>query len=186
MAELAISRVAWVAAAAAWAVSGLVSVTQPSYWDPVTMLDWAAVWSYSAALLLLAPAILLIARLTPGRPITAAAIAVAGGVVAAGGANALEDGFGVKAFGNAYVAGILVGWLSIVWLGLAQQRYGFPRLALLSGMLFLGLALASVGGGLVVAASLASVALAPAWFLRAARPGGPDPIPDPDPEVGPP
>ena len=176
------SRIVWIVAAAAWAVSGLVSLTEPAYWSASTVLDWAAVWAYSSALLLLAPAVLLLARLTPSRSVASAGAAVAVGVLVAGSANALEDGFGMKAMGMAYVGGLVVAWLSIGWLAYAQHRAAVPRLAGLSLAMVLGMALVAVGGGIIVAASLTVAASASRWLVRVSSATPADPPHEP--EVG--
>ena len=61
----------------------------------MTTLDWASIWLYSAAWLLLAPAVLLMGRLVASREVRTLAAIVAAGALATGIANGLEDGFEV-------------------------------------------------------------------------------------------
>ena len=51
---LSLSRIVWLVTGATWAARSLLERADPDYWDPVTTLDWSAVWTFSAALLLLA------------------------------------------------------------------------------------------------------------------------------------
>ena len=63
------SRVIWLLTGAAWAGRSLVEFAHPDYFDPVTALDWTAVWLYSAALLLFAPSLVLLGSLATSRSV---------------------------------------------------------------------------------------------------------------------
>ena len=116
---LAVARVVWLITGVVWAVSGLVLLTDVEYWDPVTSLDYVAVWSYSLGWLGLAVSILLLAGLVASRPVAIVAVVVALGAAAAGIANGIEDGLGMKALGTLYVIGVLVAAFGLLPLILA-------------------------------------------------------------------
>jgi hypothetical protein len=164
------SRILWLLAGGARAAASSILLANPSYWDPATTLDWAAVWLFTAALLLLGPSVLALARLTPSRSTMAAAVVIAIGAIAAGVANALEDGLGVKAMGTLYVIGFLTAGLSLPALAAAFRHAGASRLAGLSLALFLGVLLFTIGGGLIILFALGAIAVSPSWFLRRATP----------------
>ncbi len=170
------ARVIWLATGIAWAVRSLLEYAHPDYWDPVTALDWAAIWLFSAALLLLAPAVLLMSRLAPHPPVTAVARVVAAGAVVAGVANGLEDGLGVNWLGIFYVAGILVAGLALLPLAVAFRRAGSVRLGWLTAALFLGILTFTLGGGLIVLVAFASLAVAPQWFAQPSSTSLADPL----------
>lgn len=159
-----VSRLIWLLTGAAWATRSVVAFADPDYWDPVTALDWTAVWLYSVALLLFAPAVLLLGRIAASRSVTTTATVVAIGAVLAGGANALEDGFGVQQLGTLYVVGFLTAWLAVLALAVALQRARFTRLAGLSVLLFVSVLLFTLGGGLLILGGLGALAIVPAWF----------------------
>jgi hypothetical protein len=164
-----VARLIWVVTGIAWAARSLLAFADPDYYSPVTALDWAAVWTYSAAWLLLAPSVLLIASLAGSRSVTVIAAICATAAVLAGGANALEDGFRVPIGPTPYVVGFLVGWLSLVLLAttlarVKQWRLGALCLATFGGILFaFGFA-----GGVVILVVLVALAFAPEWFIRRA------------------
>ncbi len=160
------SRIVWLVTGIAWAARSMLEFAHPNYYDPATVMDWGAVWLYSVALLLLAPSVLLIGQLAQSRPVMAAAAVTAVGAAVAGGANAIEDGFGVSAGGMLYVVGFLTAWLSLLPLAATLWRSRCLRLAGLSVALFFGIALFTVGGGLIVLAALGALAIAPGWFAR--------------------
>lgn len=142
----------------------MLEFANPDYWDPVSALDWTAVWAFSAALLLLAPSVLLLGRLAPSSKVMITAAVVAVGALIAGLANGIEDGLGVEGLGVAYVAGFLVAWLGLAVLAVMFGIDGRARLVLLVGALVVGIALFTVGGGLIVLCVLGGVAVAPRWF----------------------
>ena len=160
------ARALWLLTGIAWAAASLILFAGPEYWDPVTALDWTAIWLYTAAWLLFAPSVVLIGRLSASPRVAAFAGLCAVGAVVAGSANALEDGFGMEGLGTWYVVGFLTAGLSLVPLGLAQWKDASPRLAGLSFALFLGIMLFTDGGGLVILVALAAIAATPGWFTR--------------------
>jgi hypothetical protein len=165
----ALARVVWLLTGLLWAATSLLGFAHPDYWDPVTPLDWSAVWLYSAAWLAVAPAVLLLGRLAASRQVMIVATVVAIGALVAGGSNAAEDGFGVSSMGTFYVLGFMTGGLALLPLATTFQRAGHSRLAGLSIALFVGVLLFTLGGGLIILVALGSLAVAPQWF-RAAIP----------------
>lgn len=166
------SRMIWLLTGGAWAGGSLIAFADPDYWDPVTALDWSAVWLYSAALLLFAPSVLLLGRLASSRPVTTVAMVASIGALVAGLANALEDGFGVKALGTFYVVGFLTAGLAMLPLAATFRQARCSRLAALSVLLFFGVLTFTVGGGLLILGGFGALAIAPSWFAR------PEPLPD--------
>lgn len=166
---IAAARIVWLLTGGVWATHALVGFTDPEYWNPVTALDFAAVWLYSAGFLTLALTAILLGRLVPTRQVQRAAIVMAIAALVTGVANGIEDGLGVKTAGSVYVIGalaLLVGTLALV---VALARAGPPRLAWMAGGLAIGLLLVSIGGGLVILGTLGGLALRPAWFLGQVR-----------------
>lgn len=118
------------------AVAGrtLLEFAQPQYYDPVTTLDYVAVWSYSLALGLLAIAIPLLARdAHAGRLAMVAAIVSGSAAGSAAVANGIQDGIGVPAFGSLYVPAVLVMLLGLLVLALLLAREGRRRAAIVAG-----------------------------------------------------
>jgi hypothetical protein len=160
-----VSRVVWLLAGGAWAARSL-AFANPDYWDPVTVLDWSAVWLFTGALLLFALSLLLLGRLASSRQVMTVATVGAIGALVAGLANAIEDGFGVKALGTLYVVGFLTAGISLLPLAATLRQARCSRLARLAVLLFVGVLLFTVGGGLIILAGLGALAFAPAWFVR--------------------
>lgn len=98
--RMRISRIRWIAAGIAWAAGSLIGFVRPEYWNPVTALDWVAVWLYSVGWLVLAPAVFLLSLLTWPRAVRGIALVVAVACLAAGVANGFEDGLGWKDWGS--------------------------------------------------------------------------------------
>ena len=108
-----------------WTGRSLLEVlAHPDYWDPVTSLDWLAIWSFSLAFALLALTIPLLARDSrAGRlvDVTAASVALAAALASV--ANVIEDAFAVTGASTFYVIGALgtlVGLIALcvgLWLG---------------------------------------------------------------------
>jgi hypothetical protein len=108
-----------------WTGRSLLEVlAHPDYWDPVTSLDWLAIWSFSLAFALLAVTIPLLARDSrAGRlvDVTAALVALAAALASV--ANVIEDAFAVTGASTFYVIGALgtlVGLIALCagfWLG---------------------------------------------------------------------
>ena len=93
----------------------------PDYFSPVLAVDYAAVASFSAALIVLAACVWDL-RVVPTRAVAVGGAAAALGLFIAGVANILEDGFGASALGVAYVTGVLVGTLSLIPMGVGLAR----------------------------------------------------------------
>jgi len=166
------SRVIWLLTGVAWAGRSLVEFAHPDYFDPVTALDWTAVWLYSAALFLFAPSLVLLGRLAASRSVMTFAAISAIGALVAGGANAIEDGFSVAIGGTLYVVGFMTMWLALLPLAVTLYRAPCSRLAGLSVLLFVGVLLFNLGGGLLILGGLGALAIAPSWFTRP----GPAPV----------
>ena len=163
----AASRLVWLLTGAVWATRSVVGFADPDYWNPITTLDWAAVWLFSACWLTLGPAVILLGRLVPARPVRAVAAVVAIAALLAGVANGIEDGFGVKSWGTFYVLGSMTAWLGWLALVVTFARAGRSRLAWLAGGLFVGFLLFNVGGGFLTLVALGGLAVKPRWFLVA-------------------
>lgn len=164
----AVSRAIWLVTGCAWAARSLLGFSQPNFTDPVTALDWLAVWSFTACWLLLAPSVILLARLTASRQVIAIACVVAVGALGAGVANAVEDGLGAKAWGNLYIVGSLTAWFGLLALAFVTNRAGHARLAKLCLALFVGFLLFPLGGGFISLAAWAMLAIAPSNFMATA------------------
>jgi hypothetical protein len=50
----------------AFGVRGVISFQDPDYWEPVTVLDYASIWTYSLALVLAGPALMILVPVRPG------------------------------------------------------------------------------------------------------------------------
>jgi hypothetical protein len=165
-----LARFVWLLTGAVWALRSLMEFGSPDYWDPITAFDWTAVWLYSIAWLLMAPSLLLIGRSGMSRPVMVAAAVASVGCVFAGGANALEDGFGFSSMGTWYVIGFFLAWLALLPLATLFYRAGRLRLAALVVALFAGIILLNAGGGLIVLAALGSLAVMPDWYEHRTTP----------------
>ena len=163
---ITLSRIVWLITGVAWAARSLMEFAHPDYWDPATALDWSSIWVYSAAWFGMAASVLLLARLAPTRPVVTVAALVVTASVLAGGANALEDGFGMESLGTLYVIGILGAWLGLLPLAVAFRLAKVTRLAGLTVGLFVGITSFTFGGGLIVLAALGSIAVVPDWYAR--------------------
>jgi hypothetical protein len=164
------TRVAWLVAGLAWAARSVIEFARPEYYDPVSLLDWSAVWSYTAAWLLSALAVPLLARSVGSSAVVAVSVAFMVAAVVAGSANALEDALDQSWGGTPYVIGFLVAWLSLIPLTVLVWRAGSRRLAVLPLALFVSVALFNSGGGVVVLAAAVAFAVAPRWFEATPRP----------------
>lgn len=134
----------------AWALRSLLGLADPVYYHPVTAIDYAAVYSYSLALLLQPLGLALLYTLSGRRRsvgIVVVILAVAAVVTAV--ANLLEDGFAMKGLGVVYVLGAApFAFGQIVLAALLAMRV--PReLALVPAGLFLGMFAFERGGGLL-------------------------------------
>jgi hypothetical protein len=114
---------------------GAIGYAHPTYWEPATTLDWAAVLTFSGFLAAVAAAMLLLARDQLGASRWTIGVGAAGAGLA-GAANALEDGVGVSEFGYAFAAGtalmatgILLGGLLLTVFATTQRWLGLLFLA---------------------------------------------------------
>jgi hypothetical protein len=128
----------------------------------VNLLDWVAVVSFSLGLAALAPGAWLIAELAGrGRFVVSAAVILAVGGIVAAVANFIEDGLGVKAFGDVFALGlfgVLSGLVALAVLLAVARRF---VLVALPGATIAGLMLINdAGGGFLILA---------AWLVVAAR-----------------
>jgi hypothetical protein len=141
----------YLATGLAWTgVSLLEIVAHPHYWEPVTIVDWIAVWTYTLAFVLTALTVPLIARdARAGRAVGVVA-AIAGGAAAlAAIGNVFEDAFDQSAWSKAYVAGALGTLLAMVGLAALLALRHRPRSALAVALILVGLAVQSAGLGWV-------------------------------------
>ena len=159
------ARILWIATGLAWAFRSVLAAFDPQYYDPVTNLDHLAVWSFSVALLLTAPTVVLLALLVRSPVAVVVAAVSATGALLAAAANFAEDGFGVSAAGTGYIVGVLVMWLGLVVLTIVAAVARRGRLAVAFGLCVVGLALFNVaGGGILVLAVLVALATRRSWF----------------------
>lgn len=108
--------------------AGLALVFQPDYWDPQTLLDYVAVAGTSLGLLLLALGVWGIhlgrhgqgglSKLTWSLGIGITCLAA----VMVGGANFVEDWFGLKAFGDVFVFGMMFLLVGMILAGQSSLR----------------------------------------------------------------
>jgi hypothetical protein len=160
-----------------FAVVGVVFFAHWVATDPTSegsdhMQDWAYVLWFSAALLLLAFAVPLYARLIGGRTVFRASLVPAAGAALASLSNVLEDGFGMDWAFFVFVlgtAGLVFGLLALTAV-IAIGRGGAHRLLALVPAGTLAAILFSVlaGGVLMLITWLAAAALALALPRRAA------------------
>jgi hypothetical protein len=160
------ARIVWLVTGLVWAGRSLLELAGPDYWDPVTPLDHLAVYSFSAAWMLLAVSVLVLGRLVPRRGVVLTTTVVAVAAFLAGTANAIEDGLGLKTWGALYVVGSLTAWLGLLPLAYLLWRGGPTRLAIAPTLTFLGFAMLPIGGGLLVLAGWAVPAIRPSAILE--------------------
>ena len=151
----------WLLTGVVWAAASLIRVIgHPTYWAPATPVDWVAVVGWSASLMLLAASLLLAIGAVALRGPTAAIVHLtAGGAATAAIANLLEDGARVPGFGTVYVAGILVAWLGLAALAVLFARRRRWDAAVAFALMFAGVALSTLGGGVLVLAGWATMAV---------------------------
>lgn len=135
-----------------WTGRSLLEVlVHPDYWDPVTSLDWLAIWSLSLAFALLALTIPLLARDSrAGRlvDVTAASVALAAALASV--ANVIEDAFAVTGASAFYVIGALGTLVGLIALcaGLWSDRRRSSALVVL--LILVGVASMALGMGWLV------------------------------------
>ena len=169
-------KVVWLATGVAWAASSLLLLASPTYWEPATILDWAAVLAYTVAWLLLAPSVVLVSRLAEARRAHLVGAAIAVAAVVAGIANIVEDGLGVAGASEWYVYGILIATVLLVPFAYLFARERALRLAAFALALFIGIGFTAAGiGGLVVLVLFGALALRTEWFQSRSAPPMPEP-----------
>jgi hypothetical protein len=160
------TRLVWLLAGLAWAARSVMEFARPDYYEPVTLLDWSAVVSYSVAWLISAAAVLLLARDLGARPVHVFAVIFAVAATVAGLANLVEDALDQAWGGTPYIIGFLVAWIALLPLAAVVGRSGTWRVALLPMAMFIAISLFNVGGGIILLLAASAFALAPRWFLR--------------------
>jgi hypothetical protein len=144
-----------VAVGVAWAVVSLRFLAHLS-------IEWLYVGSFSIALALLAPGMILLADLGGRtRAVSGGCVVVAIGAIVAAVANFIEDGLGIAAFGEIFtigLGGVLVGlpFLVIVFIWRRPRWLAAVALATFVGMF----ASQQAGGGFLVLAAWLIVAVA--------------------------
>ena len=150
----------------AWFVRGAIGLAGPSYYAPVTALDFAAVWAMSGGLLLTAGSFLALLRdwPSPDRSVAVAAWAGAAGAVVAAIGNALEDAFDVDAGWMLFVVGAVATALALVALGAFALRGGVARRAVAGALFVAALGFFAADAGGLVLTGIAFFVLA--WLHR--------------------
>lgn len=142
----------YIATGLLWTGRSLLEVlAQPDYWDPVTLVDWIAVWSYSVAFVLLAIAVPLLARdARAGRPVQvfAALVTVAAALAALG--NAAEDAFDIGAASTVYVIGALGTLIGLIAFAAGLAVSGRTTFATVAVLTVVGVAMMVFGFGFLV------------------------------------
>lgn len=139
-----------------WIVYAAVRLTGPTYWAPVTILDYVAVVMWSAAMLALALCLWPLADEGAARIV--ARIGSVGAITNSA-ANLLDDLFRLRLFGSGFVVSALVILIALVVLAVLLFRSGARSYAAVALLTVLGLALVDVGGAAVVGATWSAVAL---------------------------
>jgi len=135
-----------------WTGRSLLEVlAHPDYWDPITSLDWLAIWSFSLAFALLALTIPLLARDSRAGhlvDVTAASVALAAALASV--ANVIEDAFAVTGASTFYVIGALGTLVGLIALcaGLWLDRRRSSALVVL--LILVGVASMVLGMGWLV------------------------------------
>jgi hypothetical protein len=142
-----------------WAFRAAIELAKPAYWEPVTALDWVAVMTYSVALVLLAPAMIVLIELS-GRSRTMKALSAAVGATAVvmAIANFVEDGLGVDAFSRLFVGAALALFAALVVTTLVLATSKPRALALVPLATLFGVGALDAGGGFLVFVAWSTVA----------------------------
>jgi hypothetical protein len=153
--------VAYLALGLTWTFRSVLGVVaDPEYYDPVTTVDWVAVWSYSLALAFAAVTVPLLARdAGAGRVATGFAWIAGAGALLAAVANGVEDGVGIASWGSIYVVGTMTMALALLALAAALWIDRRQRQAAVAIMWLLGFATINVGlSFLVLVGSIMAIA----------------------------
>jgi hypothetical protein len=127
-------RRVFAAAGALGVTRGAIGLAHPTYWQPTTTLDWAAVLTFSGFLAAVAAAMLLLTCDQQGASRWIIGVGAAGAGLA-GAANALEDGVGVSELGYAFAAGTALMATGLLLGGLLLSVFARSRRWV--GLLFL-------------------------------------------------
>lgn len=148
------SAILYLATGLVWAGRSLLGVLlHPDYWDPVTTVDFIAVWSWSLAFALTAVAVPLIARdAGAGRlaSVTSVVVGVCAALAALG--NIMEDAFGQSTWSTVYVIGALGTLLGLIALAVLLAIARRPPSALAVFLIVAGMAMSSSGLGVLALA----------------------------------
>lgn len=144
-----------------WFALAAVRLTRPSYWSPVTSLDYAAVGLFSAAMIGLGVCLWLIPASGP-RWLAARIATIA--AITNGGANFLEDWLLVRSFGNLWGLSALALVAALIALALLSLRSGARATGAVAAITVVGLFFIEAGGAALVGA--AWIALASPYSLR--------------------
>ena len=140
----------------AFAVRGAIALGDPDFLDANTAYDYAAVWTHSLALLLVAPAlIVLVRRAQAGRAATVVAWIMAAGAVLSAVANGIEDGLHLKDFGALYVLGAVPFFYGMVVLAVLLGLGARKAFAIVPALVFIGSLAYDSGGGILIGATWA-------------------------------
>lgn len=135
----------------AFGVRGVIALQDPDFWEPVTDLDYAAVWTHSLAILLAAPALVILVRQAQaGRAATTVAWIMAVGGVLTAIANAIEDGFDQESFGALYIIGSVPFFFGQIVLAIMLGRGERSSFALVPALTFFGAIAYDEGGGILI------------------------------------
>lgn len=147
-----LATVVYLALGLVWTGRSLLAViADPQYYDPVTTIDWIAVWTYSLGFVLIAAAVPLLAReALAGRTLYAIAWIVAAGALLAALANGVEDGVGIESWGSIYVVGSLTMLFGLTAAGAVLWSRQRPSHALVVVLWLAGFAMHSAGLGVLV------------------------------------
>lgn len=109
-------RVAWWFVVAGVLVTGraAIELTSPSYWSPVSVLDYSAVAGTTIAWLVTALAVVLLAGTPQLRRARLALLVAAAGTAISAVGNLLEDLFGVALGGDLFSWGGMIGAISLL------------------------------------------------------------------------
>ena len=159
----------WIACGIAWAFRSVLELYAPEYYDPVSTIDYAAVFGYTAALILSGPAVLLLARLARSTPTLIAATTVAIAAIVAGVANTLEDALDVGWMTWVYLGAILALVAASIALTVTLAVERRFRLAAVLAVLTIGIctAFTVLLGGLLILGAFVAVSAKPTWFGEA-------------------
>jgi len=142
-------RVVAILAGLAWLARGLLALTEPMYYAPVTAADYAAVALTSVGLALLAPSLWFLAASSGRNSRIAGAVGAVASAIAAA-ANFVEDALHVPAFWTVYVVGASGVALALVGMAVLLMRAGSRWHAAVAILSLIGFFASSIGGEMLV------------------------------------